>query len=38
LFRARERLKTTLAPVFGEEILREESPGHADRQVERTRF
>jgi len=38
LFRARERLKTTLAPVFGEEILREESSGHADRQVERTRF
>ena len=38
LFRARERLKTALAPVLGEEILREESPGHADRQVERTRF
>ena len=38
LFRARERLKTTLAPVFGEEILHEESPGHADRRVERTRF
>ena len=31
LFRARERLKTALAPAFGEEILREESIGHADR-------
>jgi len=38
LFRARERLKTALAPVFGEEILREESSGHADRQVERTQL
>ena len=38
LFRARERLKTALSPVFGEEILREESPGHADRETQRTRF
>ncbi len=38
LFRARERLRTALAPVLGEEILSEESSRHADRQVERTRF
>ncbi len=31
LFRAREKLRTALAPAFGEEILREESIGHADR-------
>lgn len=31
LFRAREKLKTTLAPAFGDQILREESIGHADR-------
>ncbi len=37
LFRARERLRTDLAPVFAEEILHEESPGYADREVERTR-
>ncbi len=38
LFRARERLRTDLAPVFAEEILHEESPGNADRQTQRTRF
>ena len=38
LFRARERLKTALAPVFGEEIVHEESAGHADREAQRTRF
>lgn len=38
LFRARERLKATLAPVFAEEILHEESRGNADRQTQRTRF
>jgi RNA polymerase sigma-70 factor (ECF subfamily) len=31
LFRARERLKMALAPVFGDQILREESIGHANR-------
>jgi len=38
LFRARERLKATLAPVFAEEILHQESRGNADRQTQRTRF
>ena len=31
LFRARARLKMALAPAFGDQILREESIGHADR-------
>ena len=38
LFRARERLKTALAPVFEEDVLLEESPGHADREAQRARF
>jgi RNA polymerase sigma-70 factor (ECF subfamily) len=38
LFRARERLRTALAPVFAEEVLHEESPGNANRQTQRTGF
>ena len=38
LFRARERLKTALAPVFEEDVLLEGSPGHADREAQRARF
>lgn len=34
LFRARQRLKMALAPAFGDQILREESIGHADRWIE----
>ena len=37
LFRARERLKTTLAPVFAEEALHEESQKYADRKAQRSR-